>query len=121
MQEKPVLLKGEVEGRVRSIRHEKKERSTKIVLEAKQHYFEKDPNQPCEVCGFSHYETYGVSYIEAHHKVPLHRGVRRTTTQDFAMLCANCHRMVHSTKWRDASYQVFKQEVQSLLKEKTVE
>jgi 5-methylcytosine-specific restriction enzyme A len=54
----------------------------------------------CEVCGFDFALTYGdrgKGYIECHHIVPLHvSGPGRTRLSDLALLCANCHRMVHS-------------------------
>jgi len=53
----------------------------------------------CEACGFDFEQTYGErghGYIECHHVLPLHAiGDRRTRLQDLALLCANCHRMIH--------------------------
>lgn len=55
----------------------------------------------CEACGFDFEKRYGAhgrGFIEAHHVEPLskRKGVdEATTAADFAMLCANCHRMVH--------------------------
>lgn len=53
----------------------------------------------CEVCGFDFRTFYGErgdGYIEVHHVLPLHAsGPRRTRLQDLALLCSNCHRMVH--------------------------
>lgn len=53
----------------------------------------------CEVCGFDFEQTYGnrgSGYIECHHVVPLHAlGSRRTLLRDLALVCANCHRMIH--------------------------
>ena len=53
----------------------------------------------CEVCGFNFRETYGaigIDYIVAHHLKPISSGVARTTIDDIALLCANCHAMVHA-------------------------
>lgn len=61
----------------------------------------KESDYTCEACGFDFQETYGdlgKHYIEAHHIEPLsgRDGVNEPTSiDDFAMLCANCHRMVH--------------------------
>jgi 5-methylcytosine-specific restriction protein A len=33
--------------------------------------------------------------LEAHHKVPVHAGVRLSRLGDLALLCPNCHREVH--------------------------
>ncbi|WP_143218922.1 HNH endonuclease [Actinokineospora bangkokensis] len=55
----------------------------------------------CEVCGFDFAAVYGErgqGYAEVHHRVPLHAsGPRRTRLDDLAVLCANCHRMIHRT------------------------
>ena len=56
----------------------------------------------CEVCGIDFetlYGAIGAGYIEAHHLTPLAslKGTRvaRDPVKDFAVLCANCHRMIH--------------------------
>jgi 5-methylcytosine-specific restriction protein A len=56
----------------------------------------------CEACGFDFGQTYGVhgqDYIECHHRTPLHvTGKTQTRLADLALLCSNCHRMIHRTK-----------------------
>jgi 5-methylcytosine-specific restriction endonuclease McrA len=57
----------------------------------------------CEVCGFRFLDRYGKiahEYIIAHHLVPLasRKGISKTTLDDIALLCANCHAMVHTTQ-----------------------
>lgn len=57
----------------------------------------------CMACGFSFEEKYGgigKGFAEVHHMIPLADfGVRETDPlRDLAVLCANCHRMVHRTK-----------------------
>lgn len=53
----------------------------------------------CEVCGFDFEKVYGErgrDYCEIHHRVPLHEsGPTKTRLEDLAVLCANCHRMIH--------------------------
>lgn len=57
----------------------------------------------CEVCGFNFEQIYGPlgkNYIEAHHKIPLHRlstsdRFRLSAKDDFAVVCSNCHSMLH--------------------------
>jgi 5-methylcytosine-specific restriction protein A len=55
----------------------------------------------CEVCGFDFSRTYGSrgrDYIECHHRTPLHvTGPVKTRAQDLALICSNCHRMIHRT------------------------
>ncbi len=70
-----------------------RERSSALVKEKKR------TSKPiCECCGFKFSEVYGPlgeGYIECHHKVPIHKGERITLLEDLALVCANCHRMLH--------------------------
>lgn len=54
----------------------------------------------CEVCRFDFARTYGErgrGYIECHHIEPLHVGGEGPRTiRDLALLCSNCHRMIHT-------------------------
>lgn len=54
----------------------------------------------CEVCDFDFAQTYGErgrGYIECHHVEPLHvSGAGPRTIRDLALLCSNCHRMIHT-------------------------
>lgn len=56
----------------------------------------------CEVCDFDFAATYGEvgeGYIEVHHVLPLHAsGPTMTRLDDLALLCSNCHRMIHRAK-----------------------
>ena len=51
----------------------------------------------CEICGCIEPEDpLGESIFEAHHIFPLAAGEeRKTKLGDLALLCANCHRMLH--------------------------
>lgn len=52
----------------------------------------------CECCNFNFHEHYGLhggGYIECHHRIPIHLGERITSLSDLALVCANCHRMLH--------------------------
>jgi predicted HNH restriction endonuclease len=54
----------------------------------------------CEICGFSFLTFYGpaaAQYCEVHHRVPLKslRRAARVKLNDLAILCSNCHRVVH--------------------------
>jgi 5-methylcytosine-specific restriction protein A len=57
----------------------------------------------CQTCGFDFETVYGPlgeRYIEAHHLTPLAQlpedePVPQDPDTDFAVLCANCHRMIH--------------------------
>ena len=59
----------------------------------------------CMACGFSFEEKYGVwgkDWAEVHHLVPLanYKAEKRVTdpSNDLAVVCANCHRMIHRKK-----------------------
>lgn len=56
----------------------------------------------CEVCGFDFAATYGAlgeGYIEVHHRLPLHAsGPVKTRLEELALLCSNCHRMIHRAR-----------------------
>jgi 5-methylcytosine-specific restriction protein A len=57
----------------------------------------------CEVCGFDFFVTYGVlgrGFAECHHLVPLSALScrRRTLLSELAIVCSNCHRMIHRAR-----------------------
>lgn len=94
---------GRREGKRRLRIHWLQERDSAVVREAKRLRIEAD-KLACEVCGFDFYERYGQrgeGYIEAHHKIPLSQveGERETRVEDLALVCANCHRMLHRRPW----------------------
>jgi 5-methylcytosine-specific restriction protein A len=78
--------------------HRKIERDSKAAKAAK-----KAHGHICQGCGFDFRAIYGdlgKDYIEAHHLTPLSQlpedvPVQQDPKLDFAVLCANCHRMVH--------------------------
>ncbi|GAB4190985.1 MAG: hypothetical protein OHK0022_04290 [Roseiflexaceae bacterium] len=55
----------------------------------------------CMVCGFNFeqfYGTHGTGYIEVHHIYPISALLQQTSVDprtDMAVVCANCHRMIH--------------------------
>lgn len=75
------------------------QRSRKLVQDAKERFMVENRGRLyCEVCGFDFEEVYGLAYIEAHHLVPMaaKQEERQSRLDDLTMLCANCHRMIHS-------------------------
>lgn len=81
--------------------HRNIERNKSLVKRLKENRQKIDKHLHCDICGFSFFDFYGDigrSYIEAHHTVPLSEisGATRTRLRDFALVCANCHRMLHS-------------------------
>lgn len=96
------------EGRLLLRRHFARERNPKLRLKKINAVLEQHGCLECEVCGFDFERTYGdrgTRYAEVHHVVPLHvSGPTETRLQDLAILCANCHRMIHrGSRWLSPS------------------
>jgi 5-methylcytosine-specific restriction enzyme A len=90
------------EGKILFRLHRYRERAKEIVKKKKQSQLEKSGALACEVCDFDFYETYGslgLGFIECHHRTPLWRAEIETETKlsDLALVCSNCHRMLHKT------------------------
>lgn len=91
------------EGKVLTRLHRIRERSRTLVEECKRAAMKRHGKLSCEACGFDFslkYGEIGVGIIEVHHKKPVHTLKPGDTTklQDLALLCANCHRVVHSRR-----------------------
>lgn len=89
-----------IEGTVIYKFHKMIERNRKIVDRKKKNYLNNHGKLDCEVCGFDFYKVYGSigeGFIEAHHKLPLSKlnGTTKTNLNDLALVCSNCHRMLH--------------------------
>jgi 5-methylcytosine-specific restriction enzyme A len=88
------------EGQVLYKLHKVWERDRGIVKSKKLQAWDLFGKLACEVCIFEFEEFYGnigKDYIECHHKSPLSRiKVESVTTlDDLALVCSNCHRMLH--------------------------
>lgn len=83
------------EGKLRLVTHLARERDKNIIIKKKQQELQ-NGNLNCEICEFSFIDKFGVEFIECHHKTPISQsGVTETTLSDLALVCANCHRMLH--------------------------
>ncbi|MEA3234097.1 HNH endonuclease [Pseudomonas mosselii] len=95
------------EGKVLTRIHRSRERDRKLVAAKKKLALSKYGKLECEVCGFnflSQYGEVGEGLIDVHHVKPVHtlRPGERTHLNDLVLLCANCHRVVHSSRrWLD--------------------
>jgi len=83
--------------------HRHLERDSDISKKAKKKRLKEVGELRCDVCDFSFSNTYGklgVGYIEAHHTIPVSKikGSYKTKIKDIALVCSNCHRMLHSNK-----------------------
>lgn len=79
--------------------HKRYERDPRLIAE-KRKAAAAAGSLSCEVCGFNFRAAYGElgdGYIEVHHTKPVHTLLAgtKTTLEDLALLCANCHRMAH--------------------------
>jgi len=88
------------EGKVIYKLHKLRERDSKINKKKKELYFKEYGKLDCEACGFDFFKTYGnigEGFIEAHHRIPLSKinGESKTKLEDLALVCSNCHRMIH--------------------------
>lgn len=80
--------------------HKYRERDSKIVKRKKEREYQRLGKLPCEACTFDFYQKYGelgYKYIECHHRTPLSEfsSTSKTTLKDLALVCSNCHRMLH--------------------------
>ncbi len=89
-----------VEGNPRLVAHLRRERNAAIVKQKKAEVLKATGKLCCEVCGFDFKETYGDigdGFCEVHHIHPLHKsdGNVKTELKDLAIICSNCHRIIH--------------------------
>jgi len=91
------------EGRILTVVHRRRERDGRLVDEAKRRALKRDGKLVCQACRFDFARSYGVAgagIIECHHTRPLHTLApgEITHVSDLALLCANCHRVVHASR-----------------------
>tara|TARA_Y100001934_G_scaffold188262_1_gene222085 strand:- start:3928 stop:4629 length:702 start_codon:yes stop_codon:yes gene_type:complete len=93
---------GVAEGKILYRLHRRRERNPSKSKEKKRKAFAENGRLVCEVCSFdfvSVYGQHGEGFIECHHKVPISEPNRgKTKLSDLALVCANCHRMLHRGK-----------------------
>lgn len=91
------------EGRVLTRLHSYRERDRTLVKKAKKLFKLKNSRLFCECCGFEAQTFYGArgeDRIQAHHR----RAVEEllpdsvTTAEDLAMVCPNCHDIIHAER-----------------------
>lgn len=99
----PVLpVVNKTEGNPRLVKHLRRERNSAIVKAKKDTILRATGKLCCEACGFDFKEVYGKNgdgFCEVHHLQPLSKadGVVKTELGDLAIVCSNCHRIIHRT------------------------
>lgn len=100
--DEPDIVEAE-EGKVLTRLHRYRERSRALVDAKKKEVLRKNGCLKCEACGFNFAEVYGPAgngIIDVHHTKPVHTLTpgERTKLSELALLCANCHRVIHSKR-----------------------
>ncbi|MFP9128863.1 HNH endonuclease [Niallia sp. BSM11] len=109
---------GFVEGKKMLRQHIYKERNPKVIRLAKDK-FKKEHNGRlfCEICKFDFFKIYGEigeEFIEGQHTIPVseYKEGQITRVEDIAIVCSNCHRMLHRRRpW------LTKEKLQELIRE----
>jgi len=88
------------EGRLVARLHFIRERDRSLIITKKRQALTAGARLVCEVCNFDFEDFYGsigADFCEVHHLKPLHslKGETVTTLDDLAIVCSNCHRMIH--------------------------
>jgi len=92
------------EGRLLTRLHKRKERSRKAIEQKKKHVLQETGKLICEACDFDFVHVYGTQlgegFAECHHTFPVSELTpnHRTRLVDLAIVCANCHRMLHRSR-----------------------
>lgn len=88
------------EGKEIERKHKLRERNQAVIKSAKEAFKQKNGKLYCQICGFDFQTKYGdigSDFIEGHHTVPISdlKGEVKTKVKDVALVCSNCHRMLH--------------------------
>ncbi|MEQ1904606.1 MAG: HNH endonuclease [Pirellulaceae bacterium] len=83
------------EGKKHLLMHIRRERNRRLIALKKKLV----RDHRCEICKFDFFDSYGIDYCEVHHLTPLGnlQDETKTKLEDLAIVCANCHRIIHST------------------------
>jgi 5-methylcytosine-specific restriction protein A len=91
-----------IEGRLLTKLHVYRERDRDLVKRRKLRTLREIGRLVCSGCGFDFEATYGErgrGFIECHHVTPVETLApegQRVTEDDLALVCSNCHRMIHA-------------------------
>ncbi|MCF8368076.1 MAG: HNH endonuclease [Bacteroidales bacterium] len=98
--DKKEIIENVREGQVVYKLHKYRERNTKIIKLKKEQQMDLQGKLECEACTFDFAKGYGKigeGFIECHHKLPLSEIEIESITKidDLALVCPNCHRVLH--------------------------
>lgn len=91
------------EGRLLTRKHVTRERNRQLVKSKLKQVMKKLGRLACEACDFEFADRYGrrgEGFIECHHTKPVATLAAgdKTHINDLALVCANCHRMIHRNR-----------------------
>lgn len=91
------------EGKMVERSHKFRERNSQVVRLAKSNFKMKYGKLFCEICQFDFEKTYGYDgrdFIEGHHTIAVSEmpPEYKTKPEEIALLCSNCHRMIHKKR-----------------------
>jgi 5-methylcytosine-specific restriction protein A len=89
------------EGKPHLVQHLRRERDRTLAKKKKQAVLKLMGRLACEACGFDfavRYLDLGRNFCEVHHRTLLAKGPTINNLDDLAILCSNCHRMIHLTE-----------------------
>jgi 5-methylcytosine-specific restriction protein A len=91
------------EGRLLTQRHLVRERNRQLISSKRKQVLKRDGKLVCEACAFdfgTYYGKRGEGFIECHHTKPIASLAEghKTHVDDLALVCANCHRVIHRSK-----------------------
>lgn len=91
------------EGKIIERIHKSRERNNMVIQIAKANFKKRHGKLFCQICGFDFEQKYGnlgLNFIEAHHTIAVCDMAPNHVTkpEEIAMLCSNCHSMVHKKR-----------------------
>jgi 5-methylcytosine-specific restriction protein A len=89
-----------IEGNPRFVAHLRRERNPSLATRKKKSILSTTGKLCCETCGFDFevmYGQHGHGFCEVHHLKPISQmdDGEVTTLADLAVICSNCHRIIH--------------------------
>lgn len=100
---------GQTEGGIIERVHRTRERNGKLIKQKKNAVLKATGTLLCEACDFDFQAVYGElgkEFAECHHKKPVSEMAKgeKTRLSDLAIVCSNCHRMIHRYRpWKSVA------------------